>query len=399
MKGKITLAALFALLAISAYAATPQPVAVYTFICNGSPSVGPCPHGGTPGSLFQGSDGNFYGTTQVSSEGMSNNGGTVFSLTSGGTLKTLHTFVAGAKQTYPNGNNPGLLVEGPDGKIYGSTIYGGLGYGVLFRVNRTGGGFKVIHKFCSEQNCADGVGVTTLLVGADGNLYGTTFAGGTGSCFGGGCGTIFRVTPSSGAYAVVFDFNGTTDGYEPTSLMLGPGGALYGLSGPLYEYIPASGTFQVLPTKFPNLTLGAPSVVGPNGNLYGLYFTLGQNGVGLFEMQPDGSNLQLFPFYNTLPAGGTPGGLLLASDGNFWLADFHGSSGYGDILSLSPSDGTVLQTFTGFSTTAAAGAYPGGIVQAQDGTLWGTTYDFGDYTNGHFAAGTAFSLNAGLPPR
>ena len=89
----------------------------------------------------------------------------------------------------------------------------------------------------------------------------------------------------------------------------------------------------------------------------------------------------------------------MASDDNFWMADFNGNSGYGDIISLSSSNGTVLQTFTPFSTTAAVGAYPAGIVQAKDGTFWGTTTDFGKAPNGHFAAGVAFSLNAGLPPR
>jgi len=89
----------------------------------------------------------------------------------------------------------------------------------------------------------------------------------------------------------------------------------------------------------------------------------------------------------------------LATDENFWVADFHGASGYGDIISLSPSDGTLLQTFSPFDTSAAVGAYPAGIIQANDGTFWGTTTDFGDAPNGYFAAGTVFKLNAGLPVR
>jgi uncharacterized repeat protein (TIGR03803 family) len=412
MKRNIPLAVLFALLASSAFGASPKPVAVYTFTCNGSAfwRIGPCPNGGIPYSLLHGSDGNFYGNAQVSSEGRSDTGGTVFSLTSSGAFKLLHTFRPGPNHTFPNGSNPGLLVEGSDGKLYGSTIYGGInggqgfvGDGVLFRVNKNGSGFQVVHKFCSETNCTDGAGVTALVAGTDGNLYGTTFAGGTGSCSFGGCGTIFKVTPSSGAYEVVFSFpNQTTDGYEPTSLILGPDGSLYGNSGLLFRYTPATGVFQII-LKFPLIngrpSLGTAEVVGPNGNLYGLYFVAGTSGIGLFEVAVDGSNLQLFPFYNTIDGGGSPGQLILASDGNFWLADYNGSTGYGDILSLSPSDGTVLQTFTPFSTSAAVGAYPAGIIQAKDGTLWGTTTDFGDAPNGYFAAGTVFKLNAGLPPR
>lgn len=407
MIGKLSVAVLFALLASSAYAAGVQPDVVYTFTCNGSPlqRVGRCPNGAIPYSLLQGSDGNFYGNAQASSEGRGDQGGTVFSVTPGGKFTVLHTFYPGANKMYSGGNNPGLLIEGSDGKLYGTTGNGGVnnganGYGVFFRINKNGSGFRVVHKFCSEANCADGVGPQALVAGTDGNLYGATFSGGTGNCGGGGCGAIFRVTPSSKAYDVVFNFNGTTDGYEPTSLILGPGGSLYGNSGFTFEYTPATGNFQILPLKFPTLSGGSVALVGPNGNFYGLYFTEGKDGMGLFEVQTDGNNLQLFPFYNTIPAGGTPsGGMLLGSDGNFWLADYHGRIGYGDIISLSPSDGTVLQTFTPFNPPAAVGAYPAGIIQAKDGTFWGSTTDFGDATKGHFGAGTVFSLNAGLPRR
>ena len=414
MKRNTPVAILFALLlASSAYAAGAQPIAVYTFACKGSAfrRVGPCPEGAIPYSLLQGSDGNFYGNAQMSSEGESDTGGTVFSLTPAGKLTVLHAFTQGANNTFANGSNPGLLVEGSDGKLYGSTIYGGInggqgsiGDGVLFRLNKDGSGFQVIHRFCSETNCTDGVGTTALLAGADGNLYGTTFGGGTGSCSGSGCGTIFKITPPSGAYEVVFNFpNETTDGYEPTNLIVGPNRSLYGNSGRVFEYTPSTGVLQIVPVDFPLIngrrSTGAVEVVGANGNLYGLYGVLGLEGTGLFEVETDGSNLQLFPFYTTRDGAGSPDGLILASDDNFWMADFNGTSGYGDIISLSSSNGTVLQTFTPFSTTAAVGAYPAGIVQAKNGTFWGTTTEFGKASNGHFAAGVAFNLDAGLPPR
>jgi uncharacterized repeat protein (TIGR03803 family) len=414
MKRNTPVAILFALLlASSAYAAGAQPVTVYTFACRGSAfwRIGPCPEGAIPYSLLQGSDGNFYGNAQMSSEGKSDTGGTVFSLTPAGKLTVLHTFTGGANNTFANGSNPGLLVEGSDGKLYGSTIYGGInggegfiGDGVLFRLNKDGSGFRVIHRFCSEANCTDGVTTTALLAGADGKLYGTTFAGGTGSCSGSGCGTIFKITPSSGAYEVVFNFpDETTDGYEPTNLIVGPNRSLYGNSGRLFEYTPSTGVLQIIPVDFPLIngqqSAGAVQVVGANGNFYGLYGVLGLEGTGLFEVETDGSHLQLFPFYTTRDGAGSPDGLILASDDNFWMADFNGNSGYGDIISLSSSNGTVLQTFTPFSTTAAVGAYPAGIVQAKNGTFWGTTTEFGKVSNGHFAAGVAFSLNAGLPPR
>ncbi len=119
MRGKLLLIALVVLLAGSAFAAN-SPVPVYTFICNGTPfqRTGACPEGGRAGYITLGSDGNFYGAAQVSSEGSSApNGGTVFSLTPAGTFTLLHTFLPGTNKTYPNGNLPGLLTQGPDGKI------------------------------------------------------------------------------------------------------------------------------------------------------------------------------------------------------------------------------------------------------------------------------------------
>ncbi len=341
--------------------------------------------------------------------------GTVFSLTPAGKFTLLHTFAAGTNKTYPNGNLPGFVAEGSDGKIYGTTLFGGVGgcngycgSGVLYRVSKTGTGFQVLHKFCSQSNCTDGGG-GALVPNIDGNLYGASFQGGTGNCgsFYVGCGTIFRVTPSTGAYEVVFNFNGSTDEF-PSTIIPASDGTFYGLdSGPqgesLFHYTPATGTFQSVALHFPTFN-GLPSsgfllAFGANGNFYGLYHIYGKSGEGLFEVHPDGSNLQLFPFYTTRNGGGSPDGLLLATDGNFWVADYNGSSGYGDIITLSPSAGTVIQTLSPFSSSAAVGAYPAEIIQAKDGTLWGSTYQYGKAPAAHFADGTVFSLNAGLPPK
>jgi uncharacterized repeat protein (TIGR03803 family) len=415
MKGKLYLVVLSALLACTAaYAAEPQPVVAFAFICAGS-FQGPCPNGGRPDSLIQGSDGNFYGNAQDSMEGSSTpSGGTVFSLTPAGKFTLLHTFLPGLNKTYPNGNVPGFLTEGPDGKLYGNTIFGGIGgcngycgSGVLYRVNKDGSSFRVIHKFCSQRNCTDGGAGTVVGVGLDGNLYGASFEGGTGNCgsYYVGCGTIFRVTPSTGAYEVVFNFNGSTDEF-PSSFTPAPDGTFYGLdSGPqgqsLFHYTPATGVFQSVPMHFPQFN-GLPSsgfslAFGSNGNFYGLYHIYARRGLGLFEVHTDGSHLQLFPFYTTLSGGGSPDGLLLASDGNFWVADINGSTGYGDIITLSPADGKLIQTLTPFG--AAVGSYPAEIIQAKDGTLWGSTVLGGSAPAAHFGDGTVFSLNAGLPPK
>ncbi len=68
-------------------------------------------------------------------------------------------------------------------------------------------------------------------------------------------------------------------------------------------------------------------------------------------------------------------------------------------MTISPTNGALLQSFTPFSKTAAVGAYPVELIQAKNGVLWRSTYEYGDASTGNFADGTVFSLNAGLPPR
>jgi len=410
MSRNFSIALCLALLLASAaaYATTPQAVAVKTFACSGNKSqrIGPCPQGGEPNFLIQGSDGNFYGTALVSSEqnlSGPSGGGTVFSLTPSGTFTVLHTFVRGTDKNYPNGNNPGPLTEGSDGNLYGETFAGGVsGHGVVYRVSKKGK-FQVIHQFCSATNCADGYNGEKMVAGKDGNLYGLTVAGGTGNCSG-GCGTIFRVVPATGAYEVVFNFNGSTDGAAPISLTLAPDGSFYGFSTALFHYTPATGDFQLIPgTTFPlfGLDPSAPTsrMVISNRKIYGLYSIYEIGGSGLFELNLDGTNLKLFPRYNTTFSGGAPSGLLLASDGNLWVAEQLANNSNGDLIALSLSTGTVLKTLKPFSINGAVGALPAALLQVKDGTLWGTTTMFGKVSAGHFGDGAVYSLNAGLPPQ
>jgi uncharacterized repeat protein (TIGR03803 family) len=263
-------------------------------------------------------------------------------------------------------------------------------------------GFKVIHSFCSATNCTDGYIPETMVAGTDGNLYGLTEAGGTGNCSL-GCGTIFRVVPATGTYEVVFNFDGHADGDFPGSLTLAPDGSLYGFSGAIFHYVPATGDFQLLPgTAFPRFGLDGSSPRGmviANDKIYGLYTIYLIGGSGLFEVNLDGSNLHLFQEYNTTTTGGSPGGMLVASDGNLWFAEQTANNFKGDLIAVSLSTGTVLKTLNPFSTNAAVGAPPAALLQVKDGTLWGTTTMFGKVSAGHFGGGVVYNLNAGLPPR
>src|SRR5579859_2449994 len=149
-------------------------------------------------ALVQGTDGNFYGTTV----------GTVFKVTPGGKLTTLHYFDG------TDGNDvQTALVLGTDGDFYGTTLLGGPdpnasngnGCGTIFKITPAGA-LTTLYSFCAQAGCTDGERPGGLVEGSDGNFYGTTEYGGTSSCFGGGCGTVFRITPN-GALITLYDFS------------------------------------------------------------------------------------------------------------------------------------------------------------------------------------------------
>jgi uncharacterized repeat protein (TIGR03803 family) len=153
-----------------------------------------CTDGAIPFSgLIQGADGKLYGTT-TGAYGLGH--GTVFSIATNGTLATIYSFCA-----LPNcadGQMPtaGLAI-GSDGNLYGTTVIGGTnGSGTAFSITPAGK-LTTLYSFCSEDNCGDGANPEGgLTQGTDGRLYGTTFYGGSFTClFEGtyGCGTIFGI--------------------------------------------------------------------------------------------------------------------------------------------------------------------------------------------------------------
>ena len=194
------------------------------------------PNGTQPiGALVQGTDGNFYGTTVLGGVGGCGQGcGTAFKITPGGTLTTLHSF------DLTDGYEPyGGVVQGTDGTFYGTTYYGGAnGKGVVFTMTPSGTVTR-LYSFCSQSDCTDGaLPQAGLVLGTDGNFYGTTTEGGTakGICSE-GCGTIFEIT-SSGTLTTLYNFcselNGKVckDGARPVAGMIqDTDGAFYGPAG------------------------------------------------------------------------------------------------------------------------------------------------------------------------
>ena len=181
--------------------------------------------GGEPANprapLIQGSDGNFYGTSPVGGNTQTDNGGAVFRCTPGGVVTVLHAF------SDPEGRDPeGGVVQGSDGNFYGTTEAGGsANFGVVYRVTPAGG-FTVLHTFTGTA-APDGSGgqpFGEMILARDGNFYGTTRGGGAFSI-----GTIFKLTPA-GVLTTVYNFpnEGTTGAQPQGTLLEGSDGNFYG---------------------------------------------------------------------------------------------------------------------------------------------------------------------------
>jgi uncharacterized repeat protein (TIGR03803 family) len=156
--------------------------------------------GGGPLGLLQGIDGNYYGTTEDGGEG-GDSAGTVFKMTPAGTLTTLYSFCSQPGCT--DGQRPlGALIQATDGNFYGTTIGSAAlnppcptGCGTVFKLTPDGE-LTTVHTFCADGTCADGANPFGGLVqGTDGSFYGTTQGGGLapGTC-GSGCGTVFNLS-------------------------------------------------------------------------------------------------------------------------------------------------------------------------------------------------------------
>ena len=168
-------------------------------------------------TLVQGSDGNFYGTTSGSGSGPSGNGN-VFRITPSGSLSNLHSFIGS------DGANPSAgLAHGSDGNFYGTTSNGGgNGYGTVFRISPTGS----LTNLWEFTGCSDGAGpYASLLLGSDGNFYGTTSGSGSGPS---SYGTVFQVS-SSGNLTILWAFTNGLDGaYSYAPVVQGVDGSFYG---------------------------------------------------------------------------------------------------------------------------------------------------------------------------
>jgi uncharacterized repeat protein (TIGR03803 family) len=342
-------------------------------------------------ALIQGSDGKFYGTSVY---GGVHGEGTVFAITSGGTLTRLHSFHG------IDGTNPfGALVQATDGDFYGTTCCGGRGPGTVYAITSSGK-LRTLYKFHYGRTGANSN--AGLIQATDGNFYGSTVNGGSGGCSF-GCGVIFKL-PLGGKLTTFHTFEGS-DGWRPYgSLIQGADKNLYGVtgSGGANGYgtvftISMAGKLTSLYSFCAQAACGDGAsplgtlVQASDGYFYGTTGGGGANGYGtIFSITSGGMLTTLYSFDGT--DGETPlAGLIQATDGNLYgTTSTGGANGHGTIFSITPEGTlTTLHNFDGTDGDDANGA----LIQATDGSFYGVTQRGGTYNKG-----TVFNLSMGLRP-
>lgn len=384
LKGIITPAkstACFAALALTAFimptmAQSPTLTVLHSF--DGTVgSDGEYPYGG----VIQATDGNLYGMTAGSGNNAPN--GVIYKVTPSGIFTTLYTF--------PGSANPlGSLYQAADGCLYGTTPVGT--YGVPAGVDSRGSIFKISTSGVMTPLYFFGVNGAAnpnaaLIQANDGNLYGTDT-----SDFG-----VFRIT-TGGIYTSLYSItSGVSGNYN--GLIQGSDGDLYGSTswwGGAYNAgsivkISTSGSPTTLYSFKGDGTDGAnPSgtlVQASDGNFYG---TTGCTSVDsdmdsfgggtVFKITPSGVLTTLHFFSGTGSDGYVSlGGLIQGNDGCL----------YGTTLGPGPGNGTIFKITTSgvftrlYTFTGADGAVPrSGVIQGTDGNLYGTTQLGGAYNEG-----------------
>lgn len=331
-------------------------------------------------SLISDSAGNLYGTSGIGGNDCPPVCGTVFELSptaTGWNFRAIYRFKGGSDGQNPQG---GLLLDAA-GNLYGTTEYGGTtscfgqtyGCGTVFKLTRSSGGHwteSVLYRF--DDGSGGGFPLGNLAVDAAGNLYGAASAGGSTACnppF--GCGTIYELSPGATGWteSVLYSFTGAGDGWQPGgNLAFDAAGNLYGGTGRGGSSACANGCGVIF-----ELTPGS------GGWTFGVAYS--------FTGGSDGA----FPY----------SGVVLDGQGNIYgTAGGDGSAacpfGCGTVFELTPSGGgwifNLLHSFDG-----SDGEYPNAVVLDSKGNLYGTTSDGGGNgtSNCSLGCGTVYKLAPG----
>jgi uncharacterized repeat protein (TIGR03803 family) len=372
--------------------------------------------------------GNLYGTTTL---GGAYNLGTVFELSptmrGGWTEKVLHSFnLNSGDGSYPES---GLIFDAA-GNLYGTTLLGGTNKsGTAFELSPAQGGQWTERVLYSFGNGIDGAYpfYGSLIFDATGSLYGTTSSGGIYNCQGnGGCGTVFKLTPTVGgawAETVLYNFRNGTDGYGPESgLVLDAAGNLYGTTafggtsncrvgqwsgcGTAFELSPAAdgGWTEKVLHNFngpDGETPLAALIFDTAGNLYGTTEGGGSNTNDgtVFQLSPQAgggwTESVLYSFSQQGSGGYGPAADTLVFDamGNLYDTVYGGGANFGGtVFELTPTGGGPWTETVLYSFQYQTGSWAGLIFDA-DGNLYGTAWYGGTDQCGQQACGTVFELS------
>lgn len=296
----------------------------------------PATDGSTPlGGIALLSDGRLYGTCSI---GGSNNSGTVFRMERDGTgFTVLKHFPSFGDCRTPQGE----VLEGSDGKLYGTTFTGGgFGRGGLYKMNTDGTGYQILYGF--KNDGVDGGFPSGGLVELGGLLYGTTESGGTTNK-----GTIFRIEKSGTNYLKLRDL----------------GGVVGGSANPV-------GTLRADSTR---------------RWLYGTTYAGGYSNLGtVFRLHTNNVSFNILKRFDNLNDPTEPrAGLVEAADGTFIGASrFGGGLNQGAVFRVNPNtlDHQVLHHF---GTALGDGMRSrSSLLRAPDGIFYGTTFSGGTNNQG-----------------
>jgi uncharacterized repeat protein (TIGR03803 family) len=338
--------------------------------------------------------GNFYGTTNYG--GLPGSWGTVFELSANGnggwTETVIYTFKGGAHGSHPLFS--GVIFDST-GNLYGTTYDGGVGCapngcGTVYKLTPKESKWTetVLYSFAGGVN--DGFNPSAgLVMDAAGNLYGTTYSGGSA-----GGGIVFELSRSGGKWkeqTLYASANGLYY-FGIGGIAIDPAGNLYGNNyDSVFELSPSgkgSWNLNVLHTftgpTCQNCALGTPAF-DRAGNLYGTTVMEGPWG-GVFKLSPDKNGkwkekiIHTFDGYFDKKDGTADGGaLLIDAAGNIFGVTTLGGTGdsQGTVFELvAPVGGGTYENkiLQNFGVDSGDGIYPiGGLVQDSSGNLYGTT--------------------------